>query len=148
VLKLGSLLLSLWSVLNLLPSAWILVLILLREQNAPALSVLLTEAQIRGLGHEYLATANSMAVFANGLNVAFCLLFTIGIWKGLAGRVRWVFWALLASAFVALLAGVGGDYVVGTRFPQVNVVSGLLLGAGFACCARGIFWPVGRSAGH
>ena len=74
-----------------------------------------------------------------GLNVAFCLLFTMAVWKGLVRQSAWAFWALSASALVALLAGVGADYVVGTRFPEVNLVSGLLLAAGFSCCAPTLF---------
>ena len=139
MLKLGSMLLSLWSVLNLLPSTWILVSILFRGGNAPGLTGVLTEPQVRALGREALAAGNSIAVFANGLNVAFCLLFTVVVWQGLVRQSAWAFWALCASALVALLAGVGADYVVGTRFPEVNVVSGLLLAAGFSCCAPTIF---------
>ena len=130
MLKLGSILLSLWSVFNLLPSTWILVSILFRGGNAPGLTGVLTEAQVRALGAEALAAANSIAVFANGLNAAFCLLFAVVVWQGLVRRSAWAFWALSASALVALLAGVGADHVVGTRFPEVNVVSGLLLAAG------------------
>ena len=143
MLKLGSILLCLWSVLNLLPSTWILVSILFRGGNAPGLTGVLTEPQVRALGREALAAANSIAVFANGLNVAFCLLFTVVVWRGLARQSPWVFWALSASALVALLAGVGADYMVGTRFPAVNLVSGLLLAAGFSCCAPTIFRRAG-----
>ena len=139
MLKLGSMLLSLWSVLNLLPSTWILASILFRGGNAPGLTGVLTEPQVRALGREALAAANSIAVFGNGLNVAFCLLFTVVVWQGLVRRSAWAFRALSASALVALLAGIGADHVVGTRFPAVNVVSGLLLAAGFSCCAPTVF---------
>lgn len=73
MLKLGSVLLSLWGVFNLAPSLGILFLILFLGRYATALSVLLTEAQVSALGDDVRATANSIAVFANGLNVAFCL---------------------------------------------------------------------------
>lgn len=147
MLKFGSVLLSLWSALNLLPSAWILVLILFHGRDAPALSALLTQAQLSTLEPQVRATANSIAVFANGLNVAYCLLFTITIWMGLARRVRWCFWALSSSALAALLAGVGADHVVGTLFPQVNLLSGLMLAVGFALCAGPVLRQnEGRSA--
>jgi len=142
VLKLGSLLLGVWSVLNLVPSAWILFSVLARGENVPGLTAVLTESQIQALGDEALAAANSIGVYANGLSVAFSLLFTIAIWKGLLRKTRWVFWALGGATLVALLGGVGADYVVGFRFPEINLVSGLLLAIGFACCGWEIFRPV------
>ena len=144
MLKFGSLLLGVWSVLNLVPSAWILFSVLARGENVPGLTAVLTESQIHALGDEALAAANSIGVYANGLSVAFCLLFTIAIWKGLLQKTKWVFWALAASTLVALLGGVGADYVVGVRFPELNLISGLLLAIGFACCASEILRPVAR----
>ena len=139
MLKLGAVILSIWGGLNLLPSSGILVLILFQNKNAPALSVLLSEEEISGLSSDLLATVNSIAAFANGLNVAFCLLFLFAIWRGLNRKIEWVFWALLLSTVFALLAGIAGDYIVGTKFPEVNVISGLILAVGFICSAIGIF---------
>lgn len=139
MLKLGSSLLGLWSVLNLVPSAWILFSVLARGENVPGLTAVLTEYQIQALGDEALAAANFIGVYANGLSVAFCLLFIIAIWKGLLRKTKWVFWALAASTLVAFLGGVGADYVVGVRFPEINLISGLLLAMGFACCGMAIF---------
>ena len=139
MLKLGAVILSIWGGLNLLPSFGILVLILFQNKNAPALSVLLSEEEITALSADAIAAVNSIAAFANGLNVVFCLLFLIAIWKGLNRKVEWVFWALLISSFFALMAGIAGDYVVGTQFPEVNVLSGLILVVGFICSAVGIF---------
>ena len=135
MLKTGCVVLSFWGVGNLLPSAWILASILLGRMNAPGLYMLLTVDQARGLAPDVLASANSIGVYANGLNVAYGLLFTIAVWKGVARRVEWVFWALVASAIFALIAGVGADYVVGWQIPMMNTVSALLLAVGFGCCA-------------
>lgn len=139
MLKTGTTILSIWAGLNLLPSFGILILILFQGKNAPALSVLLSEEEISGLSSDLLATVNSIAAFANGLNVAFCLLFLFAIWRGLNRKIEWVFWALLLSTVFALLAGIAGDYIVGTKFPEVNVISGLILAVGFICSAIGIF---------
>ena len=139
MLKTGTIILSIWAGLNLHPSFGILILILFQGKNAPALSVLLSEEEISGLSSDLLATVNSIAAFANGLNVAFCLLFLFAIWRGLNRKIEWVFWALLLSTVFALLAGIAGDYIVGTKFPEVNVISGLILAVGFICSAIGIF---------
>ena len=141
VLKFGILLLGLWALLNLVPSAWIVFSVLVRGENVPGLTAVLTESQIQALGDEALAAANSIGVYAHGLSAAFCVLFTIALWKGLLRKARWAFWALAGSALVALLGGVGADYVVGVRFPEINLISGLLLATGFACCATEIFKP-------
>jgi len=139
MLKLGCLLLGLWSVLNLAPSSWILFAVLARGENVPGLTAALTESQIRGIEAEALAAANSIGVYANGLNVAFSMLFAALIWKALLRRKKWAFWAMAASSLVAVLGGVGADHVVGTRNPEINFVSAMLLGVGFACCASVIF---------
>lgn len=139
MLKLGSLVLGLWSALNLVPSAWILVSVLVFGENVPGLTSVLTESQIQSLGDEELAAANSIGVYANGLSVAYCLLFAVAVWRGLLRRTKWVFWALMASAVVTLLGGVGADYVVGIRLPELNVISGMILATGFACCGSAIF---------
>ena len=139
MLKTGSVILSIWSGLNLVPSLGILTLVVFLDKNAPALSVLLTEDEISMLSADVLATANSIAAFANGLNVAFCILFLIAVWKGLMLKIEWVFWALLVSSAFALVAGIAGDYVVGTQFPEVNIISGMILAVGFACAAKELF---------
>lgn len=54
---------------------------------------------------------------------------------------------LLGLWSVLLLGGVGADYVVGVRFPGINLISGLLLAIGFVCCASEIFRPVARRPG-
>lgn len=141
MLKLGCLLLGLWSVLNLAPSAWILYSVLGRGENAPGLTAVLTGSQIQAIEAEALAAANSIGVPANGLNVAFCLLFVVLIWKGLLRKARWVFWTMAASSLIAVLGGVGADYMVGTRNPEINLISALLLAVGFAFCASAIFRP-------
>ena len=139
MLKAGSTILSIWCGLNIIPSIGILASILFLNGNTPALTALLSASEVSALDSDILATANSIAVFANGLNVALCLLFLIAIWKGLFLKMKWVFWALVSASIFALIAGAGADYVVGTQFPEINVISGLILAVGFLCAARDIF---------
>ena len=139
MLKTGAIVLSTWSALNALPSLGILFLVLCRDGNAPGFTTSLTEAQIAGLPLEVLAAANSVALYANGLNVALSVLFVACIWNGLVHGVKWVFWAISAAATLTVLAGIGGDYLVGTRHPEVNLISLALVAVGAGCSARGLF---------
>ncbi|NKB89583.1 MAG: FtsX-like permease family protein [Acidobacteria bacterium] len=138
MLKAGCIVLSAWALLNLLPSAWIVFSILQGDLNAPGLYALLTPEEVAALAPDALAGANSIGVFANGLNVAYASLFLVAVWRGLARGVAWVFWALIGSAGLTLVAGIGADVVVGGQFLWMNVLSGLILAAGFACCAPSV----------
>ena len=139
MLKIGAIILSTWSALNALPSLAILFHVLCRNGNAPGFTTSLTDAQVAGLPLEVLAAANSVAVYANGLNVALSVLFVASIWKGLVRGVKWVFWAVCAAAALTVLAGIGGDYMVGTRHPGINLISLALVAVGIGCSARGLF---------
>ena len=141
MLRIGCIVLTAWTVLNLIPSAAIVVNTIFRDGHTPALYLLLTEEEVGDLEPDVLATLDSIAVFANGLNLAFCLVSLFTIWKGLYCRRVWAFWGLLAGFSLALLAGVGADYEVHTAAPMVNVISGGILGLGFAISAFGLFLP-------
>lgn len=145
MLKIGSIVLSLWAVLNLVPSFAILVNTVLLDGNSPAIYQILDDEQVRTLGTEIRSSINSVAVYANGLNVALCLLALFVIWRGLNRRVRWTFWGLLVGFATALLAGTAGDYVLGTVHPEVSMISGIILALGFACSAKGLFRSSGQS---
>lgn len=139
MLKTGCLILSAWIVLNLIPSTMIVVGTLFFGGHTPALYLILTEEEVGALSPEVLATMDSIAVFANGLNLAFCLVSIFTIWWGLHRRQVWAFWGLLVGFALVLLAGVGADYEVGTAAPMVNVISGSILALGFAISAVGMF---------
>ena len=139
MLKSGCIILSIWSALNIIPSIGIVVGILFLGKNTPALTALLSDAEVNALGIAVLDTANSIAVFANGLNIGLCLLMLIAIWKGLFQKMTWAFWALVSASGFALLAGIGADVVVGTQFPEINAISGLILLTGFLLSAKEVF---------
>jgi len=139
MLKTGAVILSIWSSLNLFPSIYVVVGILFWGDHPPGLYAILTEEAVNALSPEMLATVDSMGLFAN-LSVAACnLIALVAIWKGLNRRVRWVFWALVPSFALALLAGVAADYAVGFAFPEVNIISALILAVGLTCAAIGLF---------
>ena len=145
MLKIGCAILSIWTVLNLIPSGVILIDTIWGDGHTPGIYLLLTEEEVAGLEPDVVATMDSMAVFANDLNIAFCLVSLVTIWFGLIRRQKWAFWGLLAGFTFAVLAGVGADYEVGLAAPMVNVISAGILAAGLVCAAIGLF-GVGVSA--
>lgn len=109
------------------------------DGDSPAVFQILSDEEVHALSSDVRTSINSVAVYANGLNVAFCALALAVTWLGLHRRVRWAFWGLLVGFVAALLAGVSGDYVLGNVHPEVNVISGLILVFGFTLAAVGLF---------
>ena len=138
MLKVGSVILSVWSAINMAIALGFVGTVLLGN-NHPVLTQRISAEEMSSLSSTVVDTANSMAVFGNGTLVAFCLLTLFGIWNGVQRRVVWVFWALLGSMVVAMLAGFAGDYVSGTSYLIASIPSALILAAGFTCTALGLF---------
>ena len=139
MLRIGCVILTVWSAMNLIASVVIFVNTLFLGGHTPALYSVLTADEVGSLSSGTLATLDSIAVFANGTNIAFCLVTLPAIWLGLFRRQVWSFWGLLVGFAAALLAGVAADYAVGTVAPEINIVSGMILCAGFAFAAFGLF---------
>ncbi len=139
MLRFGCWVLTIWSALNLFVSLKIVLVTLAYGQHTPALYLILDESDVTEMPAEVLATIDSIAVFANGLNVAFCVLTLSLLWGGLARSKVWSFPPLLLGLFIAWLAGVGADFAVGNAAPWVNVVSLAILALGISSAAFGLF---------
>ena len=139
MLRTGCWVLTTWTASNLILSIKIVWDTLLGSGHSPALFLILTETEVDALGPDTLATLDSIAVFANGLNIAFCALALCLIWRGLFRRQAWSFGALLVGFLAAWFAGAAADFVVGTVAPWVNVVSFVILATGFVFSAVGLF---------
>lgn len=139
MLRAGCIVLSIWLILNVIPSCTILATTLSGNGHTPAINVLLDDADVANLSAETLATIDSIAVFANGLNIAFCTLAVSAVWMGLHRRIEWVFWALTAGFTCAILAGAGADFVVGTLFPHINLISLGIVTVGLGLAATALF---------
>jgi|GEM_PF-1593773 len=140
LLRTGCVVLSVWSVLNILASLIVVIIpVVFGGETAPALLDSLSANEIQGLSDGIERNANGIAVFANGLNIAFCTLALFAIWQGLHKKMKWVFWALLVSLSLNVLAGTLADYVVGLLHPEVNIISAAILAVGLGCSAQSIF---------
>ena len=139
MLKAGCIVLSFWAVMNLVPSAYIVVRVLTGTLHAPALYSLVAEDDIERLDGAVLATVDSVAVFANATNVGLCLLSLVTIWMALNRRAAWAFWAVLAGFSSALVAGIGADVLADFVFLEMNLGSVAILALGFSLAAFGLF---------
>jgi len=140
MLRIGCIVLSVWALLNLFLSVSILVSTTFLDGDSPAISQILDEAEVAALTDKERTSINSVAVYANGLNAAFCVTTLFVIWMALYRRSYWSFWCLLIGFGTALLAGTLGDLVLGTVHPEVNIISAAILLAGFLLTAIDLFW--------
>ncbi|TMU50439.1 hypothetical protein [Flagellimonas algicola] len=138
-LKIGSIILSVWSSLNFFPSLYVGISILFFDSHPPGLYAILNEGDFKIMSPEMLMTVDSIGLFANLSVAALNLLILVVIWKGLNNSIIWTYWALMVSCVIAILAGVAADYAVNFAFPEVNIVSVLIVAAGFIFSGIGLF---------
>jgi len=128
LLRAGSILLTVWSGLNLLLALGILAGLTFFHQNAPAIRILFEPPEIALLDAKVLGTVNALAVFGNACAAGFCLLILFVTWSGLAGKSSKAFWALALSSGLVQAFGFVSDSFLGDRNLIANIVStGVLL---------------------
>jgi hypothetical protein len=140
-LKIGTAVLSIWSVLNALPGLGSVAYILLGH-HAPAFMYLFTPVEIGTLDSRVLATTDGVALLLNTLIVSFCILSFFVIRFLFAQPSKKIFWALLVSILIAQIAAFAADSYFGNQNILANIFSTLLLCIGFSFAAQGIFKPV------
>ena len=138
MLKLGCWILTTWTALNCLASLKIVIETLLFEGHTPALFLLLSEADVRSLPSNVVATIDSIALFANGLNIAFCIVALGLVWSDFSKLRTGKLSLLLAGFTMAWLAGFMADVAVGYAAPWVNAISLAIIALGFAATGLGL----------
>ena len=138
MLRSGCIVLSLWSLLNLIPSAVIVVSSTFWDANTPAIGQILSAEEIRSLTPSERASLNSVAVFANGLNIALALATISMIWFGIMRRQKWAFYATCLSLSCAVMAGALGDRLVGYTHPEISLISAAILMVGAVLAGFGV----------
>lgn len=149
MLRMGAILLSVWSGLNLLLAVASIIAICLLGANSPGLTMMIDETALRQLDARWLASINGLAVFCNAWDAAFCLLVLFTIWTSLVKKARWAFWGLLiALAFLQTFAFVAYATFeimplranIGAANLFANIVSTVLLLAGLGLSGYAIHW--------
>lgn len=139
MIKAGSVVLTVWCVLNLLVGAGVVLYIVALGNDAPVLEMSVTEGEIQALNPEVLAATNSIAIFLNACIASVCLLSLFVIWGGLIKRQKWAFWSLLSSMGVLLVGGYLSDSVLGNPNLLAMNLGTLVLLLGFGLSGYAIF---------
>lgn len=141
MLRVGVIILTVWTGFNLVLALCILFAVLMLGKNAPALMILYGDTQATGMDPRALATINAFAVIFNACAAAVCALSLAVIWFALARRMRWAFWSLAGSLGFLQAVGFASDSFFQHKDLVLNVASSLLLLFGFAFAGMGISQP-------
>jgi hypothetical protein len=129
--KLGAILLSVWTGFNLLVAVAVTGMTL-AGRPPPALALMLSAGEIAALDPRALAVVNAQAAIANPVIVALCGLVLAVVWTSLVRGARWA-WRALAGTLVPLqLFGFVSDAFLGQCNLAANAISTVVLIAGLA----------------
>ncbi len=139
MLKAGSIILSIWSGINLLLASAILASIVFFKTNAPILVMVFEEPEISRLDARAISAVNALAILYNSCAVALSVLALCVIWSNLINGQRWAFWTLLITiGFVEILAFIASSVVGNARW-QVNAILSVLYVVGIGLAGYSIF---------
>ncbi|HBE69245.1 MAG TPA: hypothetical protein DDW52_13940 [Planctomycetaceae bacterium] len=141
MLRLGCVILTIWVVLNLIPAAYIVVTTAWMGVDSPAVGQILDPQEQKLLTAKERISINSVAVYANGLNIALSTTVLSLVWFGAYRHVRWAYWSACVGLTLAVVAGSLGDYVVGTVHPEVSWISAIILFSGALLSGLGMRHP-------
>ena len=135
-MKMGAVLLSVWSGLNAAVALAVTVMTLLGKPP-PALALLMTYAQIQAADATVLAVVNAQAAIANPLIMAVCFLVLVLVWKGIVPGTAWAYWAVASALVPVQVFGFVSDGYLGHHNMVANAVSSVVLGAGLVLSKPG-----------
>ncbi len=139
MLKAGSIVLSIWSGINLLLAALILTTVILFNGNSPLLVMVFEKSEIARLDARVIAALNCLTILYNSCAIALSILALFIIWSHLINGQKRAFWALLITiGFVELLAFIGSAGVGNARW-QVNAVLSVLYIVGIGLTGYSLF---------
>jgi hypothetical protein len=132
MLKTGSIILTVWSGLNFLLAAMILITVVAFDADSPLLPMVFDAPEISALDPKVVASLNTLTILYNSCSVVVSVLVWTIIRKHVGHGERWAYWLLVAViGFIEVMAFVASAQVDHARW-QVNVVLTLLYVAGSA----------------
>jgi hypothetical protein len=137
--KIGLYFISFWVSFNLLLAVGILISIFLLGKNAPAITILFSESDLKSLDPKVIATINSIAVLLNAVIAAFCFLSITLFWRFHFQADTRVFWIVSGSLLFVQIFGFASDYFLGNTNLLPNVLSSCLLLIGIGLYIGGLF---------
>lgn len=136
MLQKGSVVLSIWCVINFILAFIILCYVIVFKQNSPILQVApFSEAEITSLSARTIAALNCFTILYNSCSLAVSVLIWRLIRVNLVAGEKWAFWMLaFVIGFIEVMAFYASSYIGHGRW-QVNVVQSILYLVGIGLCA-------------
>jgi hypothetical protein len=125
-LKAGAVLLSIWCGLNMAVALGVTAMTL-AGRDAPALSLVLADAEVRALDPRLVAVVDAQAALANPCILALAALVLVVVWTSLVARARWALPALAATLIPLQAFGFVSDAYLHNRNLVANVASTVIL---------------------
>jgi hypothetical protein len=140
MLKKGSIVLSIWSIINFILAFIILTFVVVLKKNSPILQVAsFSEAEIISLSAKVIASLNALTILYNSCSVVVSVLVWSLIRKNLIAGQKWAFWVLLfVIGFVEVMAFIASASIGNARW-QVNVVQSVLYLIGIGLSGWSLF---------
>ena len=142
MLRRGSIVLSIWSIINFILAFIILSYVIVLKKDSPILQVAsFSEAETASLSAKTIAALNSFTILYNSCSLVISVLTWPLIRKNLLAGQTSAFWMLVfVIGFVEVMAFFASSYIGNGRW-QVNVVQSMLYVVGIGLCAYPILKP-------
>ena len=142
MLKRGSIVLSIWCIINFILAFIILSYVIVLNKDSPILQVAsFSEAEIASLSAKTIAALNSFTILYNSCSLVISVLTWPLIRKNLVDGQKSAFWTLvLVIGFIEVMAFLASSYIGHGRW-QANVVQSILYVVGIGLCAYPILKP-------
>jgi uncharacterized membrane protein YhaH (DUF805 family) len=143
MLKKGSIVLSIWWVINFILTLIILCYVIVLKKDSPILQVAsFSEAEIASLGARTMAALNSFTILYNSCSLMISVLTWSLIRRNLVAGQKSAFWMLVfVIGFIEVMAFLASAYFGNGRW-QVNVVQSCLYLTGIGMSGYSIFTGV------
>jgi hypothetical protein len=149
MVKKGSLLLSIWCIINFVLALIILNYVIILKRNSPILQVAaFSEVEIASLSAKTMAALNSFTILYNSCSLIISVLIWPLIRRNLLAGEKRAFWLLVGViGFIEVMAFLASSYIGNGRW-QVNVVQSVLYLAGIGLSGLSIFKGVKNEFSH
>jgi len=140
MLKKGSMVLSIWCVINFILAFTILCYVIVLKKDSPILQVAsFSEIEIASLSAKTMAALNSFTILYNSCSLMISVLTWPLIRRNLLAGEKRAFWLLVGViGFVEVMAFLASSYIGNGRW-QVNVVQSVLYLTGICLSGFSIF---------
>ena len=140
MLKKGSIILSIWCLINFILAIVILCYVILLKKDSPILQVAsFSEAEIANLSAKTIAALNCFTILYNSCSLVISVLTWPLIRKNLVAGEKSAFWRLVfVIGFVEVMAFFASSYIGHGRW-QVNVLQSILYVVGIGLSGYSLF---------